>query len=244
MEKLSQLLTVHEKECVSIIGSGGKTSLLWQLAGFFRHQKVLVGPTTKIGLPSNQSYDRLFLDDYPIDKQGLPGVSLIGRVSSLGKLASAPLSVLSQIVPFYDKVFLESDGSKQLPLKGWAEFEPVILPETTLTIGVIPIKAIGQAVSAETVHRLPLFSALTGLEEGDIIDEASLAAIIGNPQGLWRKAKGRRWLLLNQVEEPTELGQAIAVLNRLPGDVLASMETVIAGSTKEQLGVLLWQQDK
>ncbi|MBP1041970.1 putative selenium-dependent hydroxylase accessory protein YqeC [Vagococcus sp. BWB3-3] len=242
METLSTLLTINEKECVSIIGSGGKSRLLWYLAENFRHQKVLVGPTTKIGLPNNHAYDRLFLDDYPLDQQGMPGVSVIGNMGTFGKIASASLDVLSLMLPFYDKAFFESDGSKQRPLKGWADFEPVILPETSLTIGIIPIKVIGQVVSAETVHRLPLFTVLTGLTEGDTIDEASLAKIISHPQGLWHKGKGRRCLLINQVEDPKELAQATAVLKQVPEEMKATLETVIAGSVKEQLGVRLWQK--
>ena len=61
----------------------------------------------------------------------------------------------------FTKVFLEADGSKQRPLKGWSSYEPVILKETTTTIGVLPISVIGQKIDETTIHRLPLFLELT-----------------------------------------------------------------------------------
>ncbi|WP_314061106.1 selenium cofactor biosynthesis protein YqeC [uncultured Vagococcus sp.] len=241
MENLEPLFGIKEKECVSIIGSGGKTSLMWYLGEAFRCQRVLVGTTTKISLPSNQLYDRLFLDDYPSGKEGL-GISLIGKISSFGKLIAPPLEVLSQNVSYYDKVLLEADGSKQRPLKGWADFEPVVLPETSLTIGVIPIKVIGKVISGKTVHRLAEFTDLTGLVDGDNIDELTLAALVNHKRGIWNKARGRRCLLINQVENPAELEQAKAVVQGLSPEILATIERVIACSLKERLGEIIWQR--
>lgn len=241
MEKLEKALGIQPKECVSLIGSGGKTSLLWYLAEIFRQQRVLVGPTTKIGMPPKAVYDWLFIDQYPLESAQV-GVSLIGSRQLSAKVASAPLDVISRLVPEFDKVLLEADGSKQLPLKGWEAFEPVVIDETTLTIGILPIKALGLVVSEQTVHRLEKFTAITGLAKGQVVDQLAIGKIISHSHGLWAKGRGRHCLFINQIETEEELTQARTMVEGWSSVIFEKLDRVVAGSTKKELGVVLWEK--
>ena len=49
---LKKCFDLQGKEIVSIVGSGGKTSLMWALAKTYRKEAVLVSTTTKLGFPN------------------------------------------------------------------------------------------------------------------------------------------------------------------------------------------------
>lgn len=62
--KLSALLNIKRNSITSIVGAGGKTTLMFYLADEHRQEsKVLVTTTTKIYVPENEQYDHLMLDE-------------------------------------------------------------------------------------------------------------------------------------------------------------------------------------
>ncbi|WP_086312580.1 hypothetical protein A5821_000220 [Enterococcus sp. 7F3_DIV0205] len=243
MEALIDCFNLQGHQVVSLIGSGGKTSLMWYLANHYRKQNVLVSTTTKIGYPVNRPYDFFYSENFSkLGKDG-KGITLAGNHTSGGyKLSALPATVFQESLHYFDKVFLEADGSKQLPLKGWETFEPVILAETTITIGLIPISVLGKCINQKTVHRLPLFLRATGAIQGAQIKEETLAEIIASPTGLWSKSQGQRILCINQVETEEQLIQAKKVLSLLPHMLLKRLSKVIACNIQSGEGSVLWEK--
>jgi probable selenium-dependent hydroxylase accessory protein YqeC len=248
----------------TVIGSGGKTSLIWLLAESQRRRKVLVSPTTKMypPPPEQRRWDRCFFGapPFPPDKaQGaggagafLPpegetipgGICLAGILNrETGKLEALPPDLLAQALSRYDLTLLEGDGSRGLPLKGWADHEPVVPPDTTVTVGIIPITPLGRQASPDLVLRLPQFTRLTGAREGQPISPAHLAAAItgkggtagGTPdrRGLFYAARGKKLLFINQAEGPARREQARELAARLPREFRAGLAGIIAGSVQE-----------
>ena len=231
---------------ITVIGTGGKTSLIWLLAGSLARpacgeRSVLVTPATKMFLPAG--------DAKPFDRHcngtpdaALPGVTLAGSFNTQsGKLESLSPSILERIAPDYDVTLVEGDGSRALPLKGWAEHEPVVPPFTTVTVGVIPLWPLGMPASPDIVHRLPLFCALTGAEPGRPIQAAHIAAAIcgGRQHGtnahcksLFSAARGKRILFFNQVEDEAARVHAEEVVSLLPPAFCAGLDYIISGSVK------------
>lgn len=243
METLSDCFDFQGQQVISLIGSGGKTSLMWYLAEYYRDQTILVSTTTKIGYPVERSYDYFYSEDFSTLGKDGHGITLAGCLAADGhKLSALPHAVFQQSLQHFDKVFLEADGSKQLPLKGWETFEPVVVPETTVTIGLIPISAVGKAINDRTIHRLPLFLRATGATQGAKIHEETLAEIITSPTGLWEKSQGQRILCINQVETPTQLKQAKKVLSLLPQMLLKRLSKVIACNIQSKEGIVLWEK--
>jgi probable selenium-dependent hydroxylase accessory protein YqeC len=153
-----------------------------------------------------------------------------------GKLEALPAGDLAALVPGYDLVFLEGDGSRGLPLKGWAEKEPAVPPNTTITIGLIPLSPLGKKVSKDTVFRLPLFTALCGAKEGDTLSISHLAAVItGNTRakGLFDAARGKKLLFINHVEDDAARDQARELVSLLPENFLPGLCHIIAGSVRD-----------
>jgi probable selenium-dependent hydroxylase accessory protein YqeC len=239
---------------VSVIGSGGKTSLIWHLAASFAPgRRILVTPATKMFVPprSPKLYNRFY--DASCDKAISPGsgklslelasgVTLAGRFNKAsGKLESLPPKNLENFITGFDLVLIEGDGSKGLPLKAWAEEEPVVPPLTDFTIGVLPLWPLGQPVSEKIIHRLPLFIALTGAVPGGTIKlEHILRLITGrvaeagkpDPSGLFAKARGKKVLFFNQIEGDNALKQARELTEALPTEFCGSLSGIIAGSAR------------
>jgi probable selenium-dependent hydroxylase accessory protein YqeC len=96
-------------------------------------------------------------------------------------------------------------------------------------------------VTEAIVHRLPLFCALTGARETDILTTSRLAAAVSGGtdkegikrRGLFAGACGKRVLFFNQVEDEDALRQAGEILKLLPAAFKASLDAVIVGSVKE-----------
>lgn len=243
METLIDCFDLKGKQVISLIGSGGKTSLMWYLASSFHDQNVLVSTTTKIGYPDDRPYDYFYSENFENLGRDGQGITLAGSPTAGGyKLSELPRSIFEETLPYFDKVFLEADGSKQLPLKGWETFEPVIVPETTTTIGLIPISVIDKCIDENLIHRLPLFLRATGATKGEKIQEDTLAEIISSPTGLWGKSQGQRILCINQVESEEQLEQAKKVLSLLPYMLLKRLRKVIACNIQTEKGTVLWQK--
>jgi len=170
-------------DVVAMIGSGGKTSLLFRLAAENRDRRVLVSTTTKMLRP---------------EPERTAGLTLLYGGEVDGKMTAPPIDQLRAACAAHELALLECDGSKGLPLKGWAAYEPVVPDFVTVTVGVLPLWALGQPVVPETIHRMELFCALTGAIPGEPVTAAHLAAVVEKPAGLFQKAQGRRVLFLNQ----------------------------------------------
>ncbi|MDR2479203.1 MAG: putative selenium-dependent hydroxylase accessory protein YqeC [Treponema sp.] len=239
-------------QALTVIGSGGKTSLVWLLARCLAHgqavrpvyggRKILVTPASKMLLPAagEQLFDR-FCNGTP--GAALPGVTLAGRFNEAsGKLESLEPPVLERIAPGYDLVLVEGDGSKGLPLKGWAEHEPVVPQCTAATVGVIPLWPLGRPASSAIIHRLPLFCALSGAEPEELLGAAHIAAVICGfrqhgeavpAKSLFSAARGKKILFFNQIENETAMRYAQEVTALLPPAFCSGLEHIIAGSVRE-----------
>jgi len=229
---------------ITVIGSGGKTSLIWHLAAALAQgRKILVSPTAKMLVPQAdvKLYDRYY-GNCQIPSPA-PGVTLAGNFNEATcKLESFPLDELENIIKGYDFVLIEGDGSRGLPYKAWTENEPVVPSFTDLTIGILPLAPIGKPVSESLVHRLPLFTQLTGAEAGEATKAEHLARLITGRKsesggaffpGLFAKASGKKLLFLNQAEDGTSQKNARELLEILPQDFRKSMIAIIAGSVRE-----------
>jgi probable selenium-dependent hydroxylase accessory protein YqeC len=267
--RLSDFFQRFRREVITVVGSGGKTSLLWFLARCFASEygrRVLVTTTTKMGAPDFQSgtFDH-FIDrfnDHFMEGSGFernsgrhyetpePGVTFAGsHEHGSRKTAALPFDVLAALIRRFDVTLIEGDGSRTLPLKGWADYEPVVVPETTVTVGIIPLWPIGMPVSEAVVHRLPLFTALTGAQVGDLLTAAHFAAAITGVRdgtrrrGLFAEARGKRVLFFNQAETGDALRQAREVAALVLGASRTapetSLDTVIAGSVKQNEALVL-----
>lgn len=248
MESLISLLGAERFKTVALVGSGGKTTLLWRMAGHFRGrqtERVLVSATTKIAPPAPLAFDRFYSPAALQAGPALPGVTLAGEVfpqRDITKLGLDDAALLGRAAAGYSRVLLEADGSKQLPLKGWAGHEPVVPSFADATVGLLPLWPLGLPADEKLIHRPERFCPLAGLRPGEVIGPQHLARVITAREGLFGGARGARILLLTQVENRETQVQAEQLVSLLDKDFLAGLSAVVAGSARQNEGVLLWSR--
>ncbi|MDR3302029.1 MAG: putative selenium-dependent hydroxylase accessory protein YqeC [Spirochaetaceae bacterium] len=244
MLKLTDYFGAFGAQVTTLIGCGGKTSALWTLAESKRAYRTLVTTTTHTSPRSDSDacYDcalgtfmpRLHYDKGVHYAEAEKGITFIYK--------ALPLDALEQCIPHYEYVFIEGDGSRSLPLKAWADYEPVVTASTNITVGILPLWTLGMPITESIVHRLPLFLELSGAKHGDTLALKHLAALIvgnGTQGGLFKAARGKKILFFNQVEDDRTLDSARELVEMLPEDFKRTLHGIIAGSVQNDSIVVL-----
>lgn len=229
---LGELISIKEGEVISVVGSGGKTTLIYNLAEEFKEAKVLISTTTKMMKPRENQVDYFYCLDNDDVKNEKGRTFIASEMVNENKVSGDSLRIKEYIKEF-DYSLVESDGSKRKPLKGWNDNEPVVLSETTKTIGIIPMHIIGEKVSEENIHRVEIFNSICGTKLGDEISLEVIADIISNTNGLFKNSIGEKILFLNRIEGEKSRDMALELLK-----ILIDKENInlkfIGGSLKDK----------
>ena len=148
---MNRLMVQHtnKKRIISVIGAGGKTTLLHRLAEEYRRmgKRVLVTTTTHmlIEADTDLSCDS-FVIGHKLEKNGYCMAGASGE--EYEKISALPQQVLCELYAAADVVLIEADGAKHHSLKYPGVHEPVIAPETTDVVLLMGLWELGE--SAET----------------------------------------------------------------------------------------------
>ena len=149
---------------MSVVGSGGKTTLIETLAEALCTQyRVCVAASNAYACsPGRRAPPSDLKDQSGLSNPcSLPGIYYAAdALVPGGKLSGFSPEMVQWAQTHTDIILIEADGSRSLPLKGWAEYEPVVIRETQMTIGVMPLFLLGQPVGPHNVHRFELFRSL------------------------------------------------------------------------------------
>ena len=159
----------------SVVGSGGKTTLLRELADALDGM-VLLATSTHM-LP---------YDDCPVlldpSRDELARSLARNRVVQVGSLAgegklSSPSLPWDDLAKLATYVLVEADGSRGLPLKAHLPFEPVIPEGSGQTILVVGASGFGRPIR-EVAHRWERFCELSGADTDAPASPEDVAAVI------------------------------------------------------------------
>lgn len=222
-------LKIGQGSIVSVIGSGGKTTLIQGMARILAKKfRVALATSVKIYCP---------LPGYPVILKESPAMDIPAETSGVyyvadellkkeGKLHGFSREMLLWTIAHMDVILIEADGSRRLPLKGWAEHEPVVLPQTQITIGVLPVSLLGKKIGPAQVHRWDRFCSIAQIGEGDALTAEHLIQVITSPEGLFGKAVGKKVLYLAQIATE-EQEKAVAELKK--DRRLKNIDCILAG---------------
>lgn len=194
----------------SVIGSGGKTSLLAALARELPGTVVLTTTTHILpfeGVPLVTSADA---DDVRAALAESRVVCVGSQAEKNGKLVTPELGI-DALASLADHVLVEADGARRLPLKAHAPWEPVISACSGRTIVVFGASGLGRPVR-DVVHRPELFCELAGCAPDDLATPELVARAAG-AEALADVA------LVNQVDVAPDAAHDLAVLLDLPAYV-------------------------
>lgn len=205
----------------SVIGSGGKTSLLAALARELPGTVVLT-TTTHIrhfeGVPLVTSTDMGAV----AEALAASRVVCVGsQAEKNGKLVTPKLGI-DALADLADHVLVEADGARRLPLKAHAPWEPVIPACSGRTIVVFGASGLGRPVR-DVVHRPEIFCELAACAPDDPATP-ELVARAANAEALADVA------LVNQADVAPEAARELAVLLDVPAFVGSVRAGFVAGA--------------
>ncbi|HXD11045.1 MAG TPA: selenium cofactor biosynthesis protein YqeC, partial [Anaerolineales bacterium] len=238
---LSQALRFSNSPSIAFIGSGGKTTAMFLLAKILKkNSPVIVTSSTHLGVWQVSLADsHLVIEaDFTIGRleEKLHGITLItGRLDGdrITPLDEESLALLNSYCKNHSMpLLIEADGSRQKPLKAWAEHEPPIPPFVEQVVQIVGLTGIGKPLGPDFVHRPEIFSALGGLRAGEIIAPDDISQILTHPQGGKKNIPrgARHIVMLNQADTPELQSMAHGMAQPL----LASFHAVIVSSLKQE----------
>ena len=196
--RLTAALGLNQREVLSLVGGGGKTSLMFLLAETLRASghRVITTTTTKIFEPG--------ADQTPCLCLGEPQEVVLDHVDTWGHVTVASHRVshgkLQGIMPQavdtlwesgrVEFIIVEADGAAQRPLKAPESYEPVIPKCTGVVVALVGADAFAGRLDEDTVFRSRIFSRLTGLPLGAHLTYEAIALVFVHEAGLAKGAPG------------------------------------------------------
>lgn len=233
-DKLKDILGINKNDCVSIVGAGGKTTMMFKLAEELKNEKVCVTTTTKIFVPEKFQYDYFFKGEILDNtlKSEARGVYVItGDINEKGKLTPLNGGTLDKCFDNFDYMLIESDGSRGKSIKGWNDNEPVIYINTTKTVCIVDVSIVDKEITEDNVFRLDEFRKITS--PGETVGISHLSQMANHPNGLLKNSLGERILFVNKVESEREFDNASKLVTLiLSADAKCSYDKIIIGSLK------------
>lgn len=161
---------------ISVVGSGGKTTLIQKLADKYRNEKKTVFVTTSTHMFIEE--DTLLTDDADTILHRLRerGYAMAG-IPEGEKIKALSRKTYESVCAFADVVLVEADGSKHLPLKYPNADEPVIPENTDEIIVVCGLNAIGQPAK-DVCHRPDLVKACLGIQDDTVITASHVQKLV------------------------------------------------------------------
>ena len=193
-------LQIPEHAVICLTGAGGKTSLLFAWAKELADtgKKVAVTTTTRMYRPAPSDNENIIIavKDDPQKKTKVTGIS------------PEELEMLRETC---DVVLIEADGSRRMPFKWPAEWEPVVPEFTDITVCVAGLSALGKAVS-DVVFRAEL---IPGAMKRDIVNEDFMRAVLASPDGGQKDSRGEFRVFLNQADSAQHRDSAAKIQMQL-----------------------------
>lgn len=209
---------------VSLVGAGGKSSILKKLADEIASTGKRVITTTTTHILSNQATGHLVLNTdensllqeagQAIDRYSHISVALCRETS--GKLKGPGPELVARLAALADYTIVEADGAGGKPLKIPNATEPVIPPDTSLVMAVAGIDGLGRTVE-EAVFRAHLARALLDINPEDRVTPEILADLLNHPEGITKGSPDSAVLIgfINKVETRAQLTDAVRIARLL-----------------------------
>lgn len=229
-------LNINQKELLSFVGGGGKTTTIFELAKELikENKKVLISTTTKIFEPTEKEYDYCFLGEIDAEFVPLSGtITVVGEDIKDGKLIGITSEKIDKMINrnIFDIILIEADGSKRKAIKAPADHEPIIPESTTKTIGVIGLDCLNKSIDEDTVHRVELFKNISGNENLKTINGQSIINLVLDKKGLFKNSRGEKILLLNKADESERISIGNHVKQKLK---LKGFTNIVLGDVKKK----------
>ncbi len=187
LAKYLELDAPQAQNHVSIVGGGGKTTILHALGEQLQGKTILTS-TTKMGFDQNRSLPVYFEpEDEIIQNISNGSPIMIWKEVQGEKAIGVDPSLCDHWFRSIDNVVVEADGSRRLPFKAPAEFEPVVPSSSNLMISTIGADALDQEINS-CCHRPERVAELAECMPHELLTPERAAKVILHSKGQ-KKAK-------------------------------------------------------
>jgi probable selenium-dependent hydroxylase accessory protein YqeC len=259
MLSLKDSLMLEGGGVISLVGAGGKTTLMFKIAAQLvkAGHTVLTTTTTRLRTPSPDSGSHLILcsepegilresEKYLYRKRHVTAAS--GFVDQhRKKIKGLDTDVIDDLrdTGLFRWILVEADGAAQKPLKVPASHEPVIPTSSQWVVGVVGLDAVGRRLDEEWVFRSEQFAKLTGVHIGRPVNAESVVKAVVHPQGILKGAPEHAdlFVFLNKADndEKLEMGRTIS-RGILQKDHRFRFKRVIIGKTLQEHPVIEYHE--
>ncbi|MDX2344445.1 MAG: selenium cofactor biosynthesis protein YqeC [Acidimicrobiia bacterium] len=192
MTNLVDLLGLGDRELVSLVGGGGKSTMLFGLGDELSStgKRVILTTTTKMGRYQTTELTNICWSadmDCVVDALDRPGFTMLVTGGDDHKVTGPPPEVVDHLFADSgaDYIVVEADGSHGRPLKAPASHEPVVPSQTTMVVILMGIDAVGQTLG-EVTHRVDEAVRFTDLEPSHVMTATDCASVLVHPDGALR----------------------------------------------------------
>lgn len=258
MISLRHALMLEGQGVVSLVGAGGKTSLMFKLAHEISEagESVLTTTTTKIYEPTRDQSSCLIVSDSvetivnkvkDLFKNNILHVTAAaGHLQNENKLIGHKPKAIDALskTNLFRWIIAEADGAGGKPLKAPANHEPVIPESTKWVIGIVGLNGVGKPLTDEWVHRPELFSTITGLAAKKEVTEAAVGDVLIHDKGIFNNAPANalRVVFLNQADVPGGLETGRTIANLIGKKEKTGIKRIVIGQTMGDPPVLEYHE--
>jgi len=245
---ISEALGLKEREVISLVGAGGKTTLMYRLAKelLLSGRRVVTTTTTKILEPKLKETSFLFVDS---DEKKIKDfvwrhldqyrhLTVARERLGSGKLKGVSPELVNELwsLDKIDTIIVEADGAAGRPVKAPREWEPVIPTATTLVIAILGVDGVGKELNEENAFQPEGISKITGIPVGEKLTDEAMAILMVHPEGLFKGApsSSRVVAFFNKVDIPKGVAKAKDIARRIFEKKHRQIERVVLGQLKSE----------
>jgi probable selenium-dependent hydroxylase accessory protein YqeC len=245
---LAEALGIKTREVISLVGAGGKTTLMFRLARelWLSGKKVVTTTTTKILEPMPEETGSLFVDS---DEKKIKDfvrrhtdscrhVTVATERLESRKLKGISPSLVDELWrdSGIDAIIVEADGAAGRPVKAPRENEPVLPASTTLVVGILGVDGTELVLNGENVFQPERISKITGIPVGQRLTGEAMAILMTHSEGVLKGvlASSRVVAFLNKVDIPEGIAKAKRIAQKILAKRHEKIERIILGQLRSE----------
>jgi probable selenium-dependent hydroxylase accessory protein YqeC len=248
MGLLTEALGVKEREVISLVGAGGKTTLMFRLAKELSTcgKRVVTTTTTKILEPTSGETGSLFVDS---DEEKIRDfvwhhhdqyhhITIARERFGSGKLKGVSPNFVDGLWHSngIDTIIIEADGAAGRSVKAPRENEPVIPTSTTLVVAILGVDGMEMELNEKNVFQPERVSNITGIPIEERLTDEAMAILMTHPEGIFKGApySSRVVAFLNKVDVPNGAAKAKSIAQKVLDKKHRQIERIVLGQLKNE----------
>ncbi len=245
---LTQGLGIETREVISLVGAGGKTTLMFRLARelSLSGKKVVTTTTTRILEPAPGETGALFIDpDQEKIKDFVRGqidryrhITVATQRLGSAKIRGIPPNLVDELWSLHemDAIIVEADGAAGRPVKAPRENEPVIPAATSLVVAILGVDGTEKELNDENVFQPGRVSEITGIPVGERLTDEAMATLMTHPEGIFKgtPSSSRTVAFLNKVDIPGGAAKAKSIAQKILDRKHPKIGRIVLGQLKRE----------